>query len=468
MPRSRTALLTLLALLATAALPSVAQASKGQPVWFDAGGLLRDPGQREARFAELDELGVRSLRVVMYWRDVAPFPKRKRKPAGIDTTDPAVYNWGQYDAVMAEAARRGWEVLLTPSGPVPRWATAKRRGYVQNPSASEFRRFTIALGKRYGAQVGIWSVWNEPNHPDFLGPQYAKRKRGQAKRAVSPRIYRKLVVAMDSGLRATGNARDKLLFGETAPRGTGKVVAPITFMRGTLCLNSRYRRTGRCKKLAVDGFANHPYTTKAGLSFVPPGRNDVTFGALKRLTTALDRAGRAGMIKRRLPVYITEFGIQSTPDRYFGVSLARQVEWRARAERSVWFTSRIRSFAQYLLLDDLPLRGKVGRSRYGGFETGLRFSTGRAKPSLSAFRLTLSAVKRGKRASLWGLVRPARATTTVTVLYQDRGRKRFRKLKTIRTDARGSFTTTTTLRKGRRYRLRWEGRNGYPVRVLSR
>ena len=27
-------------------------------------------------------------------------------------------------------------------------------------------------GKRYGEQVSQWAVINEPNHPDFLGPQY--------------------------------------------------------------------------------------------------------------------------------------------------------------------------------------------------------------------------------------------------------------------------------------------------------
>jgi hypothetical protein len=461
MTRLLTALCALVVVLVALA-PSTAQAARGQTVYFDAGSLVRDGGQREATLNRLESLGVRALRVVVYWRDVAPKPKSRKKPK-VDLTDPAVYTWGQYDGLMQDAARRGWPVLLTPSAPAPRWSTSTKKGYVTRPSAKEFQRFTTALGKRYGAQVSTWSVWNEPNHPDFLKPQY-----GKGKRPLSPGIYRKLVLAMDKGLRASGNGRDKLLFGETAPRGTGKVVAPITFLRGTLCLNARYKRTRKCSKLPADGFANHPYTTKAGLFFVPPGRNDVTFGALKRLQRALDRAGRAGMIKRGLPIYITEFGIQSTPDRYFGVSLGRQVEWRARAERTAWFNPRIRSFAQYLLRDDQPIKGRFGRSRYGGFETGLEFSTGRPKPSFKGFRLTLSAIKKGKRVSLWGLVRPAGGATSADVLYANRGAKKFRKLKTVRTDSRGSFVLKTSLRKGRRYKLRWGAETGAPVRVLSR
>ena len=54
---------------------------------------------------------------------------------------------------------------------------------------------------------------------------------------------------------------------------------------------------------------------------------------LSRLTTALDRAGRTGAIPQRLPVWLTEFGIQSVPDPAFGVSFLRQAEYRAISER---------------------------------------------------------------------------------------------------------------------------------------
>jgi hypothetical protein len=169
-----------------------------------------------------------------------------------------------------------------------------------------------------------------------------------------------------------------------------------------------------------------------------------------------------------MPVWLTEFGIQSTPDRYFGVSLAKQNEYRAIAERMAWGNPRVRAFSQYLLHDDRPIEGQTGRSRYGGFESGLRFATGREKPALDGFRLALSALRSGSRVSLWGVVRPATAPTSVDVLYADKGSNTFRFLKTVRTDARGYLTLTTKYKKTRRYRLRWDDAQGYPVRVYKR
>jgi hypothetical protein len=461
-PARLTALCALLAAL-TLGAAAPAPAAPSQPLYFDA-PELRDPAAREATLDELQSLGVRAVRLVVYWQDVAPDAGRNNPP-DVDLSDPAAYAWGSYDDAVAAARARGMRVLVTLTTPGPRWGTKARRDGVTRPLPSEFRRFAEAAGRRYGDQVDAWAALNEPNHPDFLGPQYAKDGR-----PLSPRIYRGLYRAMVSGLEASGNGRDTMLMGETAPRGTGKVVHPITFLRLSLCLSSRWRRSKSCGALRVDAWAHHPYTTKVGPWFRPPSPNDVTIGVLSRLTRALDRATRARAFRRRskMPLWLTEFGIQSTPDRYFGVSLAKQVEYRAIAERMAWSNPRVRAFSQYLLRDDRPHEDETGSARYGGFESGLRFATGREKPSLSAFRLTLAALRKGGGVSLWGVVRPATGRVTATVLYGDRGSKRFRTLRRVRTDRRGYFTIRTRYRKGRRYRLRWEGQQGYPVRVYRR
>jgi hypothetical protein len=308
----------------------------------------------------------------------------------------------------------------------------------------------------------MWSIWNEPNHPAFLLPQY-RRGRGP----VSGRIYRRLFFAAERGLRASGNGRDRVLMGETAPRGTSRVVAPLRFLRQTLCLNRKWRKRRGCRRLPADGYAHHAYTTRTGPWFVPPGRDDVTIGALGRLNRALARAGRARSIRKGMGIYLTEFGIQSKPDPYVGVSWTRQAEYRSISEYIAFRNRRVRMFSQYLMRDDGPRPGPKYQ-RYSGFESGLRTDGGRAKRAYEGFRLPLVAWRSRGRVRLWGIVRPARSRTKLRIEYRDSGGRRWRRLKSDRTNGRGVWTTTTRRRNGRRYRVQWDGHVGPPSRVYRR
>jgi hypothetical protein len=439
------------------AAPTAASAKASQFTMFEAPTeLLSDDGALRAQtFDEIQGFGVRSLRVVLYWHSVAPGADDPGVPR-IDETDPAAYpGFGRYDRLVREARARDMRILLTVSGPVPRWATRDRDDTVTRPSATRFGRFMTAVIRRYGDDVDLWSIWNEPNHPDFLGPQYAGS--GRDRRAVSPGIYRGLVWAADRALRRAGDGSDRMLVGETAPRGTGKVVGPLTFLRGALCLNSRYRKRRGCKELPADGWAHHAYTTAAGPTFVPPSRNDVTIGALGRLNSALARAGRADAVRRNLGIYLTEFGVESRPDPLRGVSFTAQAEHRSLAERMAYRNARVRAFSQYLMRDD---RERDGADRYGGFQTGLRSAGGDRKRAYEGFRLPLVAERGRRHTTLWGLVRPAGGTTSVSIDFRDRGSSRWRFLKRDRTNSRGYWTTTTRLRSDRRYRVRWTASDG--------
>jgi len=443
----------LLVLLAGLALAAPASASRSQVTSFEAPRELLDPGTRPAALDEIASLGVKSLRVVLLWKRVAPSADSSTKP-DFDTTDPAGYAWGEYDALLDDAKARGMDVLLTVSGPVPRWATEDKKDFVTRPKPAEFAQFMTAVGRRYGTRVKTWSVWNEPNQPQFLLPQFDARKR-----PVSPRIYRALYKAALKGLASAKVPRPKVLLGETSPRGTGKVVAPLTFLRGVLCLDAKDRLQKGCGRLAAAGVAHHAYTTATGPRFAPSGPNDVTIGVLSRLTRVLDRAGNAGALPRRLPLHLTEFGIQSAPDPIAGVSLQRQAEYRALSERIAYSNPRVASFSQYLLRDDTPRDGPRA-SRYSGFESGLRTSAGRAKPALDGFRLVLSAVRGRRSASLWGLVRPATGATEVQLQFRSGGSGSWRKLATVRTGADGYFSKTTGLVAGRQYRVTWVAPGG--------
>ncbi len=422
---------------------------------FEAPRDLLDPATRDSALQRLDSLGVGALRLVVYWRDVAPAANERFQP-DIDTTDPASYDFSRVDPVLDAAKARGWPVVLTVSGPVPRWATRSRTDNVTRPNPDKFAQFMTAVGRHFDGRVAYWSIWNEPNHPQFLKPQYDSRKR-----AVSPGIYRDLFVAARRGLRSARVSNPKLLLGETAPRGTGKDVAPLTFLRGALCLTDSYKkRSSRCGRLDIAGYAHHAYTTRSGPSFVPSGKNDVTIGVLSRLVTALDRAARAKVIPSSTPMFLTEFGIQSTPDTTFGVSLQRQAEYRSTSERIAYDNRRVASFSQYLLTDDAPRSGPA-ISRYSGFESGLISAAGKVKPSYDGFRLALAVKKRtSTRTSIWGVVRPATAPGTATLEYRSRSSGPFRRYKSVKFNKLGFFTVSGGNKARREYRLVWKAPDG--------
>jgi hypothetical protein len=445
-----------LAALTALALPGQALANHSQPTIFDAPRELRsdDARLRARTLDEISSLGATWLRVVVGWHGVAPNPGRKTAPRFAET-DPASYDWHVYDRIVAEARARGLKILMTPSSPVPRWATLGGRSTTRFPSATRFGRFVQALGARYRTQVSNWSVWNEPNLSTFLGPQYVSGK------AYSPKLYRRLYQAASGALKRSGHGRDRLLIGETAPRlRKGKAISPLSFFRGVLCLNARYKRSGHCGRLDADGWAHHPYTTGSGPYWQPPIRDDVSIGSLGRMTTALARAGRAHALKKGAGLWLTEFGVQSYPDPYVGVSQQRQAEWRSIGEWLAWKSPRVKAFSQYLMRDDQPKKGVPKDQRFPGFETGLRTSKGKKKPSYNAFILPLAATRYGSRDVLWGRVRPATGPTEVTIEHKV-GNGAWKRLTALQTG--GVYGFGTAHRAKHRYRAKWTRPDGVTI-----
>lgn len=440
----------LLAALAFGWHPQPAAASAGQEMMFEAARDLENPATRDAAFAELQSLGVRSLRVTLYWHKVAPASNSRIRPK-VDLTDPASYDWGGYEPEIAGAHARGWKILLTVTGPVPVWATKGARDRVTRPSEDRFREFMIAVSKQFGSRITRYSIYNEPNLPQFLRPQYEKGK------PVSPQIYRGLYDAALRGLTSVGD-RKPVLMGETAPNGKApSSVPPLDFVRGALCLNSKYKRTRTCLRPRIDGWAHHAYTRKEGPLKAPATPRLITVHVLNRLTAVLDRAAKAGAIRRNVPLYLTEFGMQSVPDPYYGVSLELQNSYRAIAEKIAYDNKRVRAISQYLLTDDF--RTGTGNRCCGGFESGLRYSDGRNKPSLDGFRLPVVVQRNGAKVKIWALVRPARSAVSVRIERRT-GTGPWTALKTVTTDARGYLNTTSTYKSGGQWRTLWTDAGG--------
>jgi Cellulase (glycosyl hydrolase family 5) len=455
------------ALGALAGAPA-ALASHGEAVYFEGSTDLLSAATRPHAIAQLQTLGVKALRVELSWYDVAPGQKSATKPS-FEPTNPGAYAWGEYDALINEAERLHWKVLLTITSPVPRWATSNKQApYVTSPNAQDFEQFMTAVARHYGPNV-LYSIWNEPNHPAFLRPQF--NAKGQP---TSPRIYRGLYQAAYAGLQAGGISHPQVLMGETAPFGYDTIsrsmfrregathavlhdVAPLAFLRGMLCLNARYQKSGSCSELQTAGYAHHAYTLPAGPYYKPHEPDDVTIGVLSRLTNALSLAARAHAIPGGVPIYLTEFGVQSLPNRELGVSLAKQAQFDALDEHIAWSNPRVAAFSQYLLKDDPVSSGKAGASVNGGFigfQTGLENVHGAPKPLYSSWPVPLTVTKQGHRYALWGLIRPANGPTRATILVKRRGARKYTTLKTVTTESLGYWSFSSAV-QGTAWRVRW-------------
>src|SRR3954451_20448987 len=211
---------------------------------------------------DIDALGADTVRSLVLWSRLAP--GGARRPTGFRAADPRAYPaalWDPYDGLVRGTAARGLDVILSPSTPMPAWASRCKRGdrATCKPDPKAYGAFVAALGRRYSGayrdenqgggvlpRVSRWSLGNEPNQPGWLTPQY-ERKRGRLV-ATAAVVYRQLARAGIRGLRAAGHGRDQILLGETSPIGrtsgspARRPIAPLPFLRKLFFLTSSGRR----------------------------------------------------------------------------------------------------------------------------------------------------------------------------------------------------------------------------------
>jgi hypothetical protein len=424
-------------------------------VLIGGGPEAQDAVQRWAK------LGVQEVRVTAMWNRIAPSPRSKSRPKGFNAADPNSpgYKWAPLDNALALLSAYGIKPILMVSGPGPYWGSQhpSHKSGTYYPSPSAFGSFATAVATRYGAQVDSYVIWNEPNLAAWLSPQNTCRKHHGCT-PLAPSLYRNLVRAAYPAIHKA-DAKATVLIGAMSSRGSDPHSAssterPLAFLRALGCVNSHYSRlrTGACKgfKPATgDGFAYHPHSVLLAPNRPFPNHDDADIASLGRVESTLDKLQRRGRLKattHRFNLYIDEFGFQTNPpDKLAGVSLSQQDKWLQQAAYIAWRDPRVKLFSQYLWRDDPVQKG----GGYGGWQSGLLYANGRAKPALKHFGDPFAMDTSRNR--LWGQVR-ARNAPSVTVQRRLKGARAWTTVKTVHTDANGYWSWHTSLRKGASYR----------------
>ena len=464
------------------------------------------PNQRRVALDRMRGLGVEAVRVTLLWRALAPRPAARRRPRGFNGANPRDYpthHWDNYDDLVRKAAQRGIAVYFNPSGGGPRWAhaTTGDRAYQRSyrPKVGEFRKFVRAAGRRYSGRyrdensgravlprVSWWAIWNEPNQPGWLTPQ-GEQKKGVGMVAMSPHLYRGLLIAGAKGLLASGHADDRVLIGELAPLGNPKPdglrpsLRPGLFLREVFCVNRRYRpftgraaaargcgevgRLGILERFSRLGFAHHPYTKKRAPNRREPGRDALTMANVGALARALDRiAARTGLLPLEMPIFMTEYGYETNPpDPFSGVSPELQAEYINVGDFIAWRHPRVFSNAQFQLFDVPPRTDfpRDTRPYWFTYQSGLFTAEPalRPKPAATAYKFPLVVRRRGSTARIWGQTRFAPNGATYPVLLQSKAPGSTQWVRAgdiIRVeDAQGYFQARRPTQRGTRWRAVW-------------
>ena len=473
--------------------------------------LLYSPPQAVAKTLDtLHALGVDRVRATVLWLALAPAATSATEPNNFSATDPAAYGaavWAPYDRLTRLAAARGIGVDFNVTAPGPSWAMAHpapakyATHYRVNPT--DFGQFVAAVGTRYSGtyvppgspggplpRVNYWSIWNEPNQPGWLAPQWGSV--GGAKVMVSPGLYRSNLDAAYAALTRTGHgpSTDTILIGELAPEGSEATTAespipPLPFLRSLYCLGSSYQPlrgaaaagagcpangnpstfvSAHPALFEATGFAHHPYSFFLAPSASMSDQNFAPLSDLGRLESTLDRIFAVYGVHRQLPLYLTEYGYETNPPNpYRGVSLARQALYIDEAQYLAWKDPRVRAMAQFLLVDSAPdqsfPKGSIGY--WSTFQTGLEFLGGAHKPSFDAYRLPIYVPNpdfhQGGSVLVWAMLRPAANDTTQKAQIQwSSGDGHYRTVASVSTNDPSGFLTTDVAPPGTgALRIQW-------------
>jgi Family of unknown function (DUF5722) len=337
-------------------------------------------GTPEQAFPLLKTTHSKLVRVNLWWAGPGISVATRRPKRAADPADPA-YDWSTYDRTVRFASSYGMQAVFSIIG-TPPWANAAR-GWNEAPTnAADLKAFSIAAATRYSGRykgadgqilprVSSWIAWNEPNNPVFMRPQYVRS--GSTWVIQSAKDYARICNAIVQGIHSVKGG--KVACGVTAPRGnnnpnSGRAsVSPLAFL---LALKKAGAK-------GFDAYAHHPYygspaetpATKPPQGSRGQAPTAVTLANLDVLSRALTK------LYGNVRLWITEYGYQTNPpDKFFGVTYAKQAAYLTQAVAIARANPRIDMFLWFLLKDEV---------RADGWQSGLMTAAGVKKPSFQAF-----------------------------------------------------------------------------------
>lgn len=267
---------------------------------------------------------------------------------------------------------------------------------------ADFAAYCAALVKALPAVRHV-IVGNEPNLDTFWKPQFGAGGRDLAAVGYLDLLARSYdaIKAADPGVRVLGGALAPR--GADRPHGSRPTHSPTAFIRD---LGAAYRASRRGRPL-MDAFAFHPYMQASRVSpTVPhPINTSITLADYPKLVALLDEAFKGtAQPGARLPVYYTEFGVQTSvprpklrfysdeesPERPDSVGFDRQAAYYRRALALAYCQPTVRGIFVFHTFDE---------SDFAGWQSGLYYADRTPKPSLPAFKRAVADLRNGRLTS---------------------------------------------------------------------
>jgi hypothetical protein len=463
-------------------------------------------------------LGMTRVRLTAGWSVIAPEPDAPLRPA-FDAADPAAYPAGRWDN-LDRAVRLTREAGLAPMIDIafwaPRWATSERTGpgdrLASDVDAAEYAAFARAVATRYSGTwtapepepadgpppssspldqllgtapdapddpapvtpqplpaVDLFTIWNEPNHPAFLRPQWVRAPDGSWT-VRSAELYRAMVQAAYPAIKAVAPGA-RVLVGGTAPMGSSTPgrsgVPPLRFLRELACVDADLEpvTTGDCSQfrpIPGDGWAHHPYSLRTTPDVDTRDLDKAPVAATHRVAATLRAlVDRGRLAPGMADLWLTEYGYETNaPDPGAPFALSDQARLLAWAEQIATSEPAVRSWPQFQLYDRPSDAPRPGMREFGDWQSGLYFADGTPKPAAARYGVpfvTHCDAHHRRRVVVWGRLRVPSGAQVAQVQARRRGGPWRSIGRPVAAGPGAAVTRSVRRRPGEVYRLRWTG-----------